>query len=1038
MSCIYKYKDKDYTKDEFYSLVRTTMVQPRTVQKYEKVLFPTGDTASKVEGHTTLEEFKKQKEDRIKELEDSKPRLEKGKDEYYIWYKDNITDEEFAERYKTKEEAESSINENLKNIDTEINQLKQELERVEKEGFGALKPIYKFYEETVRNILNKTYGKENINTIIDDYGNNWFELDLSKVVDTHIYFSKRIDKNSNQSNTSTQYSLRDTKELSKPEQLFQRRIDRLTKQVALEKDTKKKIKLQQELNYTTEQYIRSQQEGFKDSTYKDFGEHTLDLAEARINSLKNGNTTDLNADLEYINDVLDVWYGFPGLTDRTIELRNSIKDLSNELLVKNINESYNSKEPITLEDIKSQNKDISTLKYWTGALLDLPNYIAHSIGYIIRASQNEIERKTNTIFSEIDSKIKEITKKSGKDIQSIYNEIIETNDLLDTKTLIKEEKLANKSEEAKEFYKFYQSKLEELMKITPTLTRRNNKGELETFNLSKYFIPNVYKSDLKSTLKQYNPIKERRVGDVTKDIEQKADIISLDYIKKIPSKDKSDDLGNSLFLFAKSIYNYDEMSKTLPKVRLLQREIENTSYIQGSDPNTTKTGKDSNLYKITEAFIKAQVKGEYKQKQGRNIVTSTKKDENGNTIESYIDVTGTVDNMLKWNSLKTIGLSLVGASSNIGFGKLSNFMEAIGGRFFNRTHLRQAERIFWAQTFKEDSVLNKELLSKYNILQESTDYEQSENLKTGKYKKISGEKIMEWMYAPQKYGEKWIQSSTLLAVMLYDGYMNEKGELTEKFNDATQAEKEKLFGKITGINNKLHGRYSPKEAAAMQQHVFYRAITQFRKWIPAAIEARFDEKHYDPRLGVEVEGRYRTFSREVLLKLVKGDITNAFYNLFMPLINAKEALESGKLSESDIYNMRKMLIDSVLAIATLVLYSIGTGDDPEDKKRRKEAWFKSTMLLLNRVSGDLTFFYSPDQINNLTKNAIPMSKLVDDLLKIGPEIPNAFDSKKNKFKSGNSKGQYRLPKRIMSVIPGSKAPYDLIKIFNKQALDEVK
>jgi len=31
-NCTYKYKGKDYTKDEFYSLVRTTMVQPRTVQ----------------------------------------------------------------------------------------------------------------------------------------------------------------------------------------------------------------------------------------------------------------------------------------------------------------------------------------------------------------------------------------------------------------------------------------------------------------------------------------------------------------------------------------------------------------------------------------------------------------------------------------------------------------------------------------------------------------------------------------------------------------------------------------------------------------------------------------------------------------------------------------------------------------------------------------------------------------------------------------------------------------------------------------------
>lgn len=839
-------------------------------------------------------------------------------------------------------------------------------------------------------------------------------------------------------NSSTQYSLRETKQLSKPEQLLQRRIDRLTKQVTLEKDPSKKAKLQQELNYTIEEYSKAQEAEDSTPIYREFGKHTLDLAENRINFIKEGNSTDLNADLEYINDVLDVWDDFKGLRDRVAELRESIQELNNQLLVDNINESYNSKNPITLDDIKSQNKDIGTFKYWTGALLDLPNYLAHAIGFIIRTSQNNIERKTNQIYYDIDNKIKEISKSSNKSIQSIYDEIIEYNDIFDTKSLIKEDKLDSVSKEAQEFYHFYQSKIEELIEITPTLTRRNSKGELETFTLNKYFIPNVPKNSFKNTLKNFNPVKERTVGNTIKDEEQKADIINLNYIKRIPAKDKSDDLGNSLFLFAKDIYNYDEMSKILPKVRLIQREIEKTSYIQGSNPNYTKTGKDSNLYKITEAFIKAQIKGEYKEEQGRSITWGTKTDEKGNTTEKYLDITGTIDNLLKWNSLNTIGLTPIGASANIGFGKLSNFMEAIGGRFFNRTHLRQAERIFWNQTFDKNSVLNKELLSKYNILQELTDYEQSENLKTGKYKKLSSEKLIELMYAPQKYGEKWIQSSTLLAIMIHDGYLSPEGELTDKFNNASNKEKEQLFGKITGINNKLHGRYSAKEAAALQQNVIYRALTQFRKWIPAAIEARFDEKHYDPRLGVEVEGRYRTFGREVLLKLAKGDVTNAFYNLFMPLINAKEALESGKLTESDIYNMRKMLIESVLAIATLVLYSIGTGDDPEDKKRRKEAWFKSTMLLLNRISGDLTFFYSPNQINNLTKNAIPMSKLVDDLLKIGPEIPNAFDSKKNKFKSGNSKGQYKLPKRIISVIPGSKAPYDLIKIFNKQALDEVK
>jgi hypothetical protein len=169
MSCIYKYKGKDYTKDEFYSLVRTTMVQPRTVQKYEKVLFPTGNTASKVEGHTTLEEFKREKQLRLNSLETQV----KGDKEVYE---------------KTK-----SVNakERIDKYEIEINQLKQELERVEIEGFGALKPIYNFYENTVTNILNKIYGKvqDYSNTPIKNGVDNLFEenKELSKIGNKQLY-----------------------------------------------------------------------------------------------------------------------------------------------------------------------------------------------------------------------------------------------------------------------------------------------------------------------------------------------------------------------------------------------------------------------------------------------------------------------------------------------------------------------------------------------------------------------------------------------------------------------------------------------------------------------------------------------------------------------------------------------------------------------------------------------------------------------------------------------------------------------------------
>lgn len=168
MSCIYKYKGKDYTKDEFYSLVRTTMVQPRTVQKYTKILFPTGNTASKVEGHTTLEEFKKQKENRIKELEEDIKNI------------NVLLDKKVDAIGNPFEEGQQQGYENkIIQKNNEINQIKQELERIEREGFGALRPIYNFYENTVTNILNKTYGKENVKLITDEYGNTWNEITIT-------------------------------------------------------------------------------------------------------------------------------------------------------------------------------------------------------------------------------------------------------------------------------------------------------------------------------------------------------------------------------------------------------------------------------------------------------------------------------------------------------------------------------------------------------------------------------------------------------------------------------------------------------------------------------------------------------------------------------------------------------------------------------------------------------------------------------------------------------------------------------------------
>ena len=826
------------------------------------------------------------------------------------------------------------------------------------------------------------------------------------------------------------------KKIGKIEQYFQTRIAKLTKDYSLAKKDSQKEAIEKELELTKQKYAKSKEKGLKREAEYEFGKHSLELVEQRIDFLLKDKGQNFSSNLEYVNDVLDIWYGIPDLTDEVIRIREKTQRLKDDYLLENVHDNTTAKVKPTLEQIKEQTEDIGTFREWTGSLIDVANYIASTIGNIIKTSQTKIEKQSNAIFRDIQSKIEEVSK--TKDINEIYKEIIFLNEDSDTKTLIPLSQLNKVSPEAQEFYKFYQAKLEELMKITPTLMRRNESGELETFVLNKYFIPNVY---IAETLKEkllrqkktlFGIIKERKLGDTVKDENLKADIIDLEYIKKIPSSVKSDDLGHSLFMFAKSMYHYNEMSDILPKVRLLQRSIFDTEYVQGSNPNSTKTGKDSKMWNMVEGFIKAQVKGETKKDEGRKRLYK-KKGVDGEEVEVYLDATGSIDSLLRWNSLLRIGLSPITALANVSFGKISNFFEGFAGQFYTRKDLRIAEKLFWQQNFDKDSVMNR-ILADGNILQELTDKEQSESLKTSE--KDSIDRLSEMMYSPQKWGEKYIQSSTFLAIMHKEGYINSDGELTDSYNALSDKLKQQLFNKVQRVNHMLHGRYSPQESGTGQQKVIYRAASQFRKWMPSAIENRFDAKHYDERLQADIEGRYRSFARNFLLELVKGDVKSAFYNLVMPLLNAEKALASG-LTPSEIYNMRKMLIETISFLVVSLLYAAGSGDDDKDKELRKNPLFKTTMLTLNRISGDIAFFYSPTQINNLGANAFPVQKLTKDLINISLEVPRFFTDK-SEFTSGVNKGKERLPIKVLGLIPGSRPVTDFTKIFSKFELDEIK
>jgi hypothetical protein len=166
-----------------------SIIQDSAKKGYEKVLFPSGDTASKVEGHQTLEEFKRVKEIRLKELEREINNVDTGK---------SIKNHPFIPQIHQELEREekgwrvysNNVPEQLYTIEQikepynrEINQIKQELELAERD-FGSLRKIWNFYEKDIANILDKRGYSPKL--ITDEYGNTWNEVEINQARDTGV------------------------------------------------------------------------------------------------------------------------------------------------------------------------------------------------------------------------------------------------------------------------------------------------------------------------------------------------------------------------------------------------------------------------------------------------------------------------------------------------------------------------------------------------------------------------------------------------------------------------------------------------------------------------------------------------------------------------------------------------------------------------------------------------------------------------------------------------------------------------------------
>lgn len=762
-----------------------------------------------------------------------------------------------------------------------------------------------------------------------------------------------------------------------------------------------------------------------------------------IESGKNKDTRDRT--LNNIYKTIDAWIDIPELATEAASLLERFQSIMVKHVADKINEHSTEKETITVEKINSQNKDIITWTKGTGSLSDLKNYHAKTIGLTIKTSQNNIAIQNIKDKYEIQAEVNLLVKfAESKNItlDAVWDMLIVKNNF--TLELAREfDAVGNETEEYKKiqqnpelirFYEYYKKKI------------ISNQEKSAFITGGQYFIANISKQDIKQWIQSKNPRKERKIG------EQYSESLSLDeiplrYDTPIKPELKNRNLAYALLAFSMHANEYSEMSEILPGLRLIQNNMmynendptKEKEYISANDPNKTIIASKTNLWEIIDRVIDMQVKGRMKSKSGQ-VPYGYKTDLKGNITEQYLDFEEIGDDLLRYNSLLRIGFSPIGATVNLLFGDITNTIEALGGRFFSFKNLLQASKIYFTQVRDDNSVLNQ-IHKELNFLQNLDDYSYLEEVRlTGIKRGMSLEKAEEYMYYLQKMSENWIQSKIALAIMIRDEYLTADGKLTDKYKKATSKEKQQLSDKIQRLNHLNHGRYTTKEAAIWQQNIFYRMASQFRKWIPAAIEQRFGEYNpHDTRLQVSIEGRYLTIGRTVFKQSLTNPIL-ALENLFLPLINAEKALAKGNLNEMEIANMRKMLVEIIIIVATFVTTIwVKSGDDDEEKKRKlKNPLVKSILTMLDRVTGDLTFFYDPSSVTNLASTTIPLTKLITDLFKTIKYAIAGYPFYVNnwEYTRGSNKGRNKFYKTLAGEIPGVKSIQDILKLGNNNALEE--
>lgn len=458
-------------------------------------------------------------------------------------------------------------------------------------------------------------------------------------------------------------------------------------------------------------------------------------------------------------------------------------------------------------------------------------------------------------------------------------------------------------------------------------------------------------------------------------------------------------------------------------------------------------------------------------------------------LGGYRTGSGVGDTVLKWMNLKGLGWNLPSAFSNVGFGTISNLIQASDGREYNMKQLRKAYLLVtnsigrnlsfnsW-EGVNQNAIKIRNLMDKWDLLKTSNIelYDTSQKSSLNKLKRLGP-------FTLQERTEYLNQAPVMVAVMmnfkaknaegeevdLWDAYDHE-GNLKEGYTSDT--DEIKMIQKIKRVIEMNHGDYNnPLQVKATFAG---RALSQFRTWMFEGFANRFEAEKVDHSLSYGMDepyirkGRYKSYTKGQLtatgatlgtlflpgvgtaLGAGIGYLGGKFFGMqteenvwsdtlfTLKQLVRKLAFKStqfeNRFDKTDAANMRKNMTELYILVTLTGIALLLKGmvdDDDEDQEGVFVAKFLINQTI--RLQTDISFYTNPLEFEKLTKTAVPMAQLLEDVNTWRKDVQSYLDDddKNDIFESGPFKGDSKMWIHTGEMIPGTAQAIRLYRLGSK-------